>query len=161
MQGRVLGLDHGTRRVGIALSDALRITAQPFEVVARPRAVARVTEIVAEYGIREIVIGLPTSLRGGEGPPAAAARLFGQEVATRRLARCPRGCPISTCARTASAAIGSPPNGSEPRRSNCSSLRVRTQAITGGAWVRDRSRATCFGCATFAAATAFHCARSS
>ena len=81
MQRRVLGLDHGTRRVGIAVSDALRITAQPLEVVGRAKAVTRVTEIVGEYGVGEIVIGLPTSLQGGEGPPAAAARHFGQEVA--------------------------------------------------------------------------------
>ena len=80
MQGRVLGLDHGTRRVGIAVSDALRITAQPLEVVARAKAVTRVKEIVADYGVGVIVIGLPTSLQGGEGPPAAAARHFGREV---------------------------------------------------------------------------------
>lgn len=80
-RGRVLGLDHGSRRVGVALSDALRITAQPLEVVARTRAVARIAEIVAEYEIEEIVIGLPTSLNGNEGPPAAAARAFGGEVA--------------------------------------------------------------------------------
>ena len=63
------------------MSDALRITAQPLEVVARARAVARVAEIVAKHGIKEIVVGLPTSLRGGEGPPAIAARLFGDQVA--------------------------------------------------------------------------------
>jgi putative Holliday junction resolvase len=65
----------------VALSDALRITAQPLEVVARTRAVARIAEIVAEYEIEEIVIGLPTSLKGSEGLPAAAARAFGGEVA--------------------------------------------------------------------------------
>jgi len=79
--GRVLGLDHGSRRVGVAVSDALRITAQPLEVVARARAVARVAEIVAEYEIEEIVVGLPTSLKGTEGPPASAARGFGGEIA--------------------------------------------------------------------------------
>ncbi len=79
--GRVLGLDHGSRRVGIAVSDALRITAQPLEVVARVTAVARIAEIVADYGIEEIVVGLPTSLSGSEGPPAAAARAFGGEIA--------------------------------------------------------------------------------
>ena len=78
-RGRVLGLDHGTRRVGIAVSDALRITAQPLEVVARSKAVARVTEIVAEYEVDEIVIGLPTSLEAGgrparRPPPASSAR---------------------------------------------------------------------------------------
>jgi putative Holliday junction resolvase len=63
------------------MSDALRITAQPLEVIARGRAVARVAEIVAEYDIEEIVVGLPTSLNGTEGPPASAARGFGQEIA--------------------------------------------------------------------------------
>lgn len=76
----MLGLDHGTRRVGIAVSDALRLTAQPLEVIARERAVARVAEIVSEYEIKEIVLGIPTSLNGSEGPAAAAARQFGAEV---------------------------------------------------------------------------------
>jgi putative holliday junction resolvase len=80
-RGRVLGLDHGSRRVGVAVSDALRITAQPLEVVPRTRAINRVKEIVDEYGIAEIVVGLPTSLNGNEGPPAAAARAFGDEIA--------------------------------------------------------------------------------
>lgn len=80
-RGRVLGLDHGSARVGVAVSDALRITAQPLEVVARPRAIARIAEIVAEYEIKEIVVGLPTSLNGTEGPPASAARAFGGEIA--------------------------------------------------------------------------------
>jgi putative Holliday junction resolvase len=80
-RGRVLGLDHGTRRVGLAVSDALRITAQPLEVVPRARAVTRVKEIAEEYEIREIVVGLPTSLDGKEGPPAVAARAFGDEIA--------------------------------------------------------------------------------
>jgi len=80
-RGRVLGLDHGSRRVGIAVSDALRITAQPLEVVARARSVTRIAEIVAEYEVQGIVVGLPTSLNGIEGPPAAAARAFGGEVA--------------------------------------------------------------------------------
>lgn len=80
--GRVLGLDHGSRRVGVAISDALRITAQPLEVVARATAVARIAGIVGEYGIEEIVVGLPTSLNGKEGPPAAAARGFGAEIAS-------------------------------------------------------------------------------
>ena len=63
------------------MSDAMRITAQPFEVVARPRAVARVIELVAEYEVRQIVVGLPTPLQGGEGAATVAARQFGTEVA--------------------------------------------------------------------------------
>ena len=75
-----MGLDHGTHRVGIAVSDALRMTAQPLEVVARSIAVDRVKELVAEYEVREIVVGLPTSLNGTEGPPAIAARAFGDQI---------------------------------------------------------------------------------
>ena len=81
VRGRVLGLDHGSRRVGIAVSDPLRITAQPLEVVARSRAVARVAGLVAEYEVNEIVVGLPTSLQGREGAAAVAARQFATEVA--------------------------------------------------------------------------------
>jgi putative Holliday junction resolvase len=65
----------------VAVSDALRITAQPLEVIARGKAVSRVAEIVAEYEIEEIVVGLPTSLNGTEGLPASAARGFGGEIA--------------------------------------------------------------------------------
>jgi putative holliday junction resolvase len=74
-------LDHGSRRVGLAMSDPLRITAQPLEVVARAAAVARIKDLVLEYQIVEIVVGLPISLGGAQGEPAEAARQFGAEVA--------------------------------------------------------------------------------
>lgn len=80
--GRVLGLDHGSRRVGIALSDALGLTAQALEVVPRYLALSRVADLVAEHGIRQVVVGLPTSLSGREGPAAEAARRFADEIAT-------------------------------------------------------------------------------
>ena len=73
-------MDHGTHRVGVAVSDALRMTAQPLEVVGRAVAVSRVKELVVEYEISEIVVGLPTSLKGTEGPPAVAARAFGDQI---------------------------------------------------------------------------------
>ncbi len=81
-RGRVLGLDHGSHRVGLAMSDPLRITAQPLEVVTRGAAVARIKDLVLEYQIVEIVVGLPISLDGAQGGSAEAARQFGAEVAT-------------------------------------------------------------------------------
>lgn len=63
------------------MSDPLRITAQPLEVVARSKAVARIKDLVREFLIVEIVVGLPVSLDGGHGEPAKAARQFGAEVA--------------------------------------------------------------------------------
>ena len=77
----MLGLDHGSHRVGLAMSDPLRITAQPLEVVPRATAVARIKDLVLEYQIAEIVVGLPISLDGAQGGPAEAARGFGAEVA--------------------------------------------------------------------------------
>lgn len=80
---RVLGIDPGRVRVGLALSDALQVTVTPLEVVKRADAVARVEEIVKESDVATIVVGLPTSLRGGEGPSAEDARSLGEEIRSR------------------------------------------------------------------------------
>lgn len=81
--GRVLGLDPGTVRVGVALSDPLRITAQPHASLdaADPELVDRIAELVAEFDVDLVVIGLPVSLDGSEGPAAALARGFAEAVA--------------------------------------------------------------------------------
>jgi putative Holliday junction resolvase len=78
--GRVLGLDHGAKRVGVAISDPLGISAQGLEVVPRSQAVERVVELANEYQVTRIVIGLPVSLGGGETASAEAARRFAIEV---------------------------------------------------------------------------------
>lgn len=80
--GRVLAVDPGTVRVGLAVSDPLRITAQPLEVVAAADAVRRVVELCDELDIEEIVVGLPTTERGEEGESARLARLLGEEIAS-------------------------------------------------------------------------------
>jgi putative Holliday junction resolvase len=72
VKGRVLGLDFGRKRVGVAISDGLRIAAH--------EAPTRVAELVDEYGVTEVVIGLPTTLGGEEGESARAARQFGREI---------------------------------------------------------------------------------
>lgn len=79
--GRVLAVDPGERRVGIALSDPRGIIAQPWAVVDRSACdvVAEVGRIAKENEVETIVVGLPVSLSGKEGPSAAAAReLAGQ-----------------------------------------------------------------------------------
>lgn len=79
--GRVLGLDPGETRIGVALSDPSGIIAQPFTVVARREgAAARIAAIVAEHDVIEIVVGLPVSLDGTEGSAAERARALGAEV---------------------------------------------------------------------------------
>lgn len=82
--GRVLGLDYGTERIGVAMCDGLRVAASPFEVLeARSKdLIARIVEIVEEFEISEIVVGLPTSLSGEEGPSALGARRLADQVAS-------------------------------------------------------------------------------
>lgn len=79
--GRVLALDPGTRRIGVAVSDPARILASPLEVIEGSDPLPRLRELVAHYEPDVVVVGLPTSLSGTEGPAAVAARRFAQEVA--------------------------------------------------------------------------------
>ena len=80
MKGRALGLDFGHKRVGVAISDELWIAAHALTVLPRGEAPARVADLVQEYGVTQIVIGLPTTLSGQEGRSAIAARQFGDEI---------------------------------------------------------------------------------
>jgi len=77
---RYLGVDFGLRRVGLAVSDELGLTARPLEVVARRTAVRRIAELVAEHRVDKLVVGVPTRLSGGEGESAAGARAFAREL---------------------------------------------------------------------------------
>lgn len=72
---RVVGLDLGSKRIGVAVSDATGTLASPYEVVERsPQSYARVRAIVEETEAERVVVGLPLSLSGDEGPAARAAR---------------------------------------------------------------------------------------
>ncbi len=82
-QGRILGIDPGDKRTGVAVSDPLWITAQPREVIRekdQAKVAARVAEIARELSAVEIVIGLPVNMNGTEGPRARRAREFGAAV---------------------------------------------------------------------------------
>ena len=70
---RVLGLDIGTKRIGVAISDLLFITAQPLKAVLRTsdeKAVKEINEIINQYEIKTIVAGLPKNMDGSIGPQA-------------------------------------------------------------------------------------------
>jgi putative Holliday junction resolvase len=77
---RYLGIDYGTKRVGLAISDELGLTARPLEVVLVTELDAALTRIVDEYVIEGVVLGLPTSLGGYEGDSAAGARELGNHI---------------------------------------------------------------------------------
>ena len=76
---RILALDHGTKRIGVALSDETATIAQPLEFIpAEPfaKVLQRIKEIVIEKQVREVVVGLPRNMNGTYGPAAESARQF-------------------------------------------------------------------------------------
>ncbi len=74
---RILGLDVGESRVGVAVSDAIGVTAQPLETVSRDgETVERLAEIVREHHVERIVVGLPLLMDGSEGAQALLVREF-------------------------------------------------------------------------------------
>ncbi|GHF87965.1 Holliday junction resolvase RuvX [Streptomyces thermodiastaticus] len=83
-RGRRLAIDVGDARIGVASCDPDGILATPVETVPGrdvPAAHRRLTQLVEEYEPIEVVVGLPRSLKGGEGPAAAKARAFAGELA--------------------------------------------------------------------------------
>lgn len=82
--GRVLGVDPGDRRIGLALSDPGRVIATPLEVIdlRGTDPVDRIREVCAEHEVAVVVIGLPIGLGGTEGAAAAAARELGTVLAS-------------------------------------------------------------------------------
>jgi putative holliday junction resolvase len=76
---RVLALDHGTARIGCAISDPTGTLATPLPVIEPPEA-KLVAALVAEHGVERVVVGLPLHLSGEEGSQAALARGFGAEL---------------------------------------------------------------------------------
>jgi putative holliday junction resolvase len=76
---RVLALDHGTVRIGCALSDPSGTLATPLPTIEPPEARA-VAELVDEHGVEKVVVGLPLHLSGEEGSQAGLARSFCREL---------------------------------------------------------------------------------
>lgn len=93
---RVLGLDYGTKTVGVAVSDPLEITAQPLETIERKSAgklrqtLARIEAIIEEYGaagqqekIEKIVLGYPKNMNNTEGDRCEATVSFKNDLERR------------------------------------------------------------------------------
>ena len=76
---RVLALDHGTARIGCAISDPSGTLATPLPTIEPPEA-RSVAELVAEHEVGKVVVGLPLHLSGEEGSQAAIARSFCAEL---------------------------------------------------------------------------------
>jgi putative Holliday junction resolvase len=84
---RLLGVDYGERRVGIALSDPTATIAQPLTVLLRRAGkrppVQAVADLIAQHEVVHIVVGLPLTLAGEENDWTREARDFGEKVAAR------------------------------------------------------------------------------
>ncbi|HLU48804.1 MAG TPA: Holliday junction resolvase RuvX [Planctomycetota bacterium] len=75
--GRVLAIDFGDRRFGLAMSDPTRTIARPLEVVeGEKRTLERVGALIASEGVEEIVVGLPRNMDGSLGPKAESVLAF-------------------------------------------------------------------------------------
>jgi putative Holliday junction resolvase len=76
---RILALDHGTKRIGIAVSDELKVIAQPLEYVAAEpfaRFLVRLKELLLEKEIELILVGMPRNMNGSYGPAALKVEEF-------------------------------------------------------------------------------------
>jgi putative Holliday junction resolvase len=76
---RILALDHGSKRIGVALSDELKMIAQPLEYIpAEPfdAVIARIKELIRVKEVEIIIVGLPRNMDGSYGPAALKAQEF-------------------------------------------------------------------------------------
>jgi putative holliday junction resolvase len=80
---RVLGIDLGSRRIGIAVTDGLGLTAQPHTMIERHggmRDINAIAAVVKKLEVERIVLGLPLDCEGNEGPAAQRARAFADKL---------------------------------------------------------------------------------
>ena len=85
-EARLLGLDVGTKTIGLALSDVTRSIATPYHTVRRTKFTEDamvIQEAVNEHQVGALVIGLPINLDGSEGPRAQSTRAFARNLAAR------------------------------------------------------------------------------
>ena len=86
---RILGLDFGSKTVGVAVSDGLLLTAQGIETIERKdesklrKTCARIEELIAEYEVTEIVLGLPKNMNNTEGERVEKTKAYGEMLERR------------------------------------------------------------------------------
>lgn len=87
--GRYMGLDYGSKTVGIALSDEMKIIASPEETVFRERegkirqTLRRITQLAAEKNVETIVVGDPVNMNGTRGERSEKSRAFAEQLRYR------------------------------------------------------------------------------
>ena len=93
---RIMGLDFGSKTIGVAISDELLLTAQGIEIIRRKeenklrQTLARIEELIEEYHVEEIVLGLPKNMNDTSGPRVAVTLEFKDKLERRT------GLPVHT-----------------------------------------------------------------
>lgn len=86
---RIMGLDFGSKTVGVAISDPLLITAQGIEIIRRKeenklrQTLARIEELIVEYEVEEIVLGMPKNMNATEGVRVELTNEFKEKLERR------------------------------------------------------------------------------
>lgn len=83
---KIMGLDYGDRRIGVAVSDIFGWTAQGVEVIERRREgdeYDRIAELANQHEVEEIVVGLPKNMNGSVGPRGEICKDFAEELRNR------------------------------------------------------------------------------
>ena len=86
---RLIGLDYGTKTVGVAVSDELGITAQPLETITRTsskklrKTLARIESLIKEYDVEKIVLGNPKNMNNTEGDRSVQTEAFKEQLERR------------------------------------------------------------------------------
>ena len=84
--GKLMGLDLGTKTIGVAISDGMRYSATPLETIKRikfTQDAERLLALIAQHAITGIVIGLPLNMDGSEGPRVQSTRAFARSLAQK------------------------------------------------------------------------------
>ncbi|MBT4932231.1 MAG: Holliday junction resolvase RuvX [Rhodospirillaceae bacterium] len=84
---RLMGLDLGSKTVGLALSDTTRMIASPLETIKRSKFTAdaqRLESLIDEHDVGGLILGLPVSMDGSEGPRCQSTRAFATNLLARR-----------------------------------------------------------------------------
>jgi len=84
--GKILGLDLGTKTIGVAVSDGMRYSASPLETIKRTKFTQdaeRILELVAENNVVALILGLPLNMDGTEGPRVQSTRAFARNLAQK------------------------------------------------------------------------------
>ena len=78
---RALGIDHGDARIGLAISDELRMLAHPLETVpAGKNALDHIAKVITDRAVDTVILGLPKNMDGSKGPAAQKVEAFAEQL---------------------------------------------------------------------------------